>query len=134
MSDAMHRVSECAALDVQDLDVQGDGSGRLTIRASKTDQEGEGAVQYVGEPTVRRVRAWLAAAGFDAGPLFRSVRRGGHPTNDRLSDRAVRKIIARRAADAGVEGRVSGHSLRVGAARSLAVAGASVVDMQTVGR
>ena len=66
--------------------------------------------------------------------MFRAVRRGGHATNDRLSARAVRKIVATRAADAGIEGRVSGHSLRVGAAQSLAAAGASVVDMQTVGR
>ena len=32
------------------------------------------------------------------------------------------------------EGRVSGHSLQVGGAQSLAAAGASVVEMQTVGR
>ena len=35
---------------------------------------------------------------------------------------------------AGVEGFISGHSLRVGSAVSLAQAGASVVDMQTAGR
>ena len=36
---------------------------------------------------------------------------------------------------AGVEGRVSGHSLRVGGAlQSLAAAGASIVEMQTAGR
>ena len=32
--------------------------------------------------------------------------------------RSVRRIIQRRAADAGVTGRVSGHSLRVGAPRN----------------
>ena len=40
---------------------------------------------------------------------------------------------ARRGAVSGVEGR-AGHSLRVGAAQSLAGAGASLVEMQTVGR
>ena len=35
---------------------------------------------------------------------------------------------------AGVEGFISGHSLRVGSAVSLAQAGASVVDMQNAGR
>ena len=34
---------------------------------------------------------------------------------------------------AGVEGFISGHSLRVGSAVSLAQAGASVVDMQVAG-
>ena len=35
---------------------------------------------------------------------------------------------------AGITGRVSGHSLRVGSAQSLASAGASVVEMQQAGR
>ncbi len=134
MSDAMLRVSECAALDVQDLATEADGTGRLTIRHSKTDQEGEGAVQFVGEPTVRRVQAWLAAAGIGEGAMFRRVRRGDHPTDARITARTIRAIIVRRAADAGVEGRVSGHSLRVGAAQSLAAAGAGVVEMQIAGR
>ena len=34
----------------------------------------------------------------------------------------------------GIEGRVSGHSLRVGDAQSLAGGGASIVEMQTAGR
>ena len=33
-----------------------------------------------------------------------------------------------------IEGRVSGHSLRVGGAQSLAAGGASLVEMQTAGR
>lgn len=134
MSDAMLRVSECAALDVQDLATEADGSGRLAIRHSKTDQEGEGAVQFVGEPTVRRVRAWLEAAGIEAGAMFLAVRRGGHVQDARITARALRTIVAKRAADAGVEGRVSGHSLRVGSAQSLAAAGAGVVEMQVAGR
>ena len=51
-----------------------------------------------------------------------------------LSTRSVRQIIKDRAEAAGVEGRVSGHSLRVGAAQSLAQAGASLVEMQQAGR
>ena len=133
-SDALLRVSEVSALNVEDLVIEQDGSGRLTIRQSKTDQEGAGAVQYVGTPTVRRVRAWLDAAGHSTGPLFRRVRRGGFTVATRLNVRSIRWIVAKRAAAAGIEGRISGHSLRVGAAQSLAAAGASLVDMQTAGR
>ena len=43
-------------------------------------------------------------------------------------------IIRRRAAAVGIEGRVSGHSLRVDGAQSLAAGGASIVEMQTAGR
>ena len=76
------------------------------MRHSKTDQEGEGAgaVQYIGGPTVARVRAW-----FSGGPMFQRLDKAGRPRG-RLS--TVRAIIQRRAAEAGIEGRVSGHSLR----------------------
>ena len=75
-SDGLLRVSEVAALDVGDVQAEADGSGRLFVGASKTDQEGRGAVLYLGAPTVSRVNAWLAAAGHRDGPLFRRVRRG----------------------------------------------------------
>ena len=133
-SDALLRVSEVSALDVEDLAVEPDGSGRLTVRRSKADQEGVGTVQYLGPSTMVRVQAWLNRAGVSSGPLFRRVRRGGHADASRLQARSVRRIVAERARDAGINGRVSGHSLRVGAAQSLAAAGASLVEMQTAGR
>ena len=136
-SDGLLRVSEIAALDVGDVEAEADGSGRLLVGESKTDQEGQGAVLYLGAPTVTRVNAWLAAAGHQDGPLFRRVRRGGHVEGDsgrRLSVNAIRQIIRSRAAAVGIEGRVSGHSLRVGGAQSLAAGGASLVEMQTAGR
>ena len=136
-SDGLLRVSEIAALDVGDVQVEADGSGRLLVGESKTDQEGQGAVLYLGALTVTRVNAWLAAAGHQDGPLFRRVRRGGRVEGDpgrRLSVNAIRRIIRSRAAAVGIEGRVSGHSLRVGGAQSLAAGGASLVEMQTAGR
>ena len=48
MSDAMLRVSELCALVVEDVTFEPDGSGRLIIGFSKSDQEGKGAVQYLG--------------------------------------------------------------------------------------
>ncbi len=131
MSDAMLRVSEASALHVADLEAE--GGNTLTVRRSKTDQEGEGAAQYIGEPTVARVRAWMDAAGIADGPLFQCLDKAGKPRG-RLSTQSIRAIIQRRAQDAGIEGRVSGHSLRVGSAQSLATAGASVVELQTAGR
>ena len=133
-SDAMLRVSEIAALDVGDIERAADGTGRLTIRSSKTDQEGVGVVAFLGAPTMRHVLAWIEASGLRQGALFRRVRRGNVLGPGRLSARAMRTVIAQRATDAGVGGRVSGHSLRVGAAQSLAAAGASVVEMQVAGR
>ena len=142
-SDALLRVSELVALEVGDIDW---GTSTVTVRRSKTDQEGEGAVLYLGQPTLRRVRAWLEASGLDPqspsldGPLFRPVTKSGLVGTAALSARSVRRIIQARAEAAGVGpenpslGRVSGHSLRVGAAQSLAQAGASLVEMQQAGR
>ena len=78
MSDAMLRVSEMCALLVEDVTVEPDGSGRLTIRTSKTDQEGEGAVQYLGALTVKRIRAKLDKGGFSIGPSVSPGTLGGH--------------------------------------------------------
>ena len=130
-SDALLRVSEVAALDVADVNQE---EQTVLIRRSKTDQEGSGAVQFLGKPTTARIQAWLQGSGLTEGALFRGVGRAGRVQDGRLTDRTIRRIITQRARAAGVGGRVSGHSLRVGSAQSLATAGASLVEMQIAGR
>ena len=129
-SDALLRVSELAALTVADIDLT---EQTITVQRSKTDQEGTGAVLFLGKPTIQRVQAWLTAASIREGALFRAMTKGGKVQSG-LSARSLRTIIAKRSKAAGVPGRVSGHSLRVGSAQSLAAAGASVVEMQQAGR
>ena len=137
MSDAMLRISEAAALLVSDVTEETDGSGRLSVRRSKTDQEGRGAVLYLGRPTMVRVREWREAGRVNDGALFRRVSRGKIHTSrvgeTALSPLSIRRILKARAAQAGIDG-VSGHSLRVGAAQSMAVRGATLVEMQIAGR
>ena len=134
-SDAMLRVSEVAALRVDDLAFEPDGSGTVTIRSSKTDQEGTGAVQYLGAPTVARIQAWMERADIREGPLFRRVfLNGSRVGEESMNVDSLRKIVKKRCAAIGIGGRVSGHSLRIGAAQSLAEGGASLPEMQTAGR
>ena len=134
-SDAMLRASEVAALQVDDIAYEPEGTGVVTIRSSKTDQEGRGAVQFLGPPTVDRIKAWLEKAGIREGPLFRRVFVKGSRVGDRkMNVDSVRKIIKKRCAAIGIVGKVSGHSLRVGGAQSLAAGGASLPEMQTAGR
>ena len=130
MSDALLRVSEASAIDFEDVRFLDDGSGLLLVRRSKTDQAGRGCERYLGPPTVRRIRAWRDAAGIDQGPLFRPVHRSGSVQPRALGVRSIRHIMQACAKAAGIEGRVSGHSLRVGSAQSLAEANASLVAMQ----
>ena len=73
-------------------------------------------------------------SGIGSGALFRRIRFQNHVTEDRLGVKGAREAIRRRAAEAGVEGVISGHSLRVGAAISLAEAGATVSEVQQAGR
>ena len=52
-----------------------------------------------------------------------------------LSSRSIRNVIQKRARQAGIDSvRISGHSLRIGSAQSLALRGASLVELQQAGR
>ena len=133
MSDGLLRISEASALQVSDVEATADG-GTLTIRASKTDQQGDGAVRFLGAPTVAAVQRYLEAAGITDGPLFRRIRKGGQVTADALGADSIRAIVRQRAAAVdGITGRIGGHSLRVGSARELAADGASLVELQQAG-
>ena len=134
MSDTLARISEVAALRCADVEADASGGGTLLIRASKSDQQGEGSTRYVGPATLIAVNRYLEAAGHAAGPLFRQVRRGGHTSDDPLGADSIRAVVRRRAAAVdGIAGRIGGHSLRVGSARELAADGASVAELQQAG-
>ncbi len=113
------RRSELVALDVEDLADAPEGL-RVTIRKSKTDQEGRG--QEIAIPHGRHVKPvaavkdWIAAAGFASGPLFRPVSRSGTVRGaERLTDRSIADIVKRHATAAGLKvADFSGHSLRAG--------------------
>ena len=129
MSDCLLRISEVVAVNVGGLK-----GSTLTLRSSKTDQEGTGETLYVCDATRNVLTQYRERAGIASGAVFRHIRRGDHIQPTRLHPHSARRIIKKRAADAGVEGFISGHSLRVGSAVSLAQAGATVVDMQVAGR
>ena len=129
MSDCLLRISEVVAVNASDLKEK-----TLTLQSSKTDQEGAGESLYVCDATRNVLNQYRELANITGGALFRHIRRGDHIQPTRLHPHSARRIIKKRAADAGVEGFISGHSLRVGSAVSLAQAGATVVDMQVAGR
>ena len=132
------RRSELVALDVEDM-IPTPAGLRLRIRSSKTDQEQQGTVVAVarGEKVcpVAALEQWLSAAGISSGPVFRSVKKGGHVSKVRLSDCSVANIIKHYAAQAGLDPAcVSGHSLRSGFLTSAANRGASIFKMMEVSR
>ena len=121
MSDCLLRISEVVTVNVGDFKEK-----TLTLRSSKTDQEGTGESLYVCDATRNVLKRYRERANITRGALFRYIRRGDHIQSDRLTPHSARRIIKKRAANAGVEGFISGHSLRVGSAVSLAQAGATL--------
>jgi len=123
------RRSEIVALDVGDAVFTSEGV-TLSIRRSKTDQQGKGRTIGIGHGTqestcpVTALRQWLACSGVTEGPLFRGVDRHGHVRAGRLCTRTVARVIKRRGKQVGLDPKVlGGHSLRSGFATSAAKAG-----------
>lgn len=135
--ETMFRRSELIALRIEDLSVEPDGSGRILLRHSKTDQEGAGVLQYLSPDAVGRIQRWLEVAGLSEGPIFRSTPRSSKADryDTPLSDRDVARIFKARALAAGLDPeRISGHSTRVGAAQDLLAANFSPAEIMRQGR
>ncbi len=120
------RRSELVALRFEDVRFEEEGLV-LIVRRSKTNQEGRLetiAIAYGSEPTtcpVRAVRAWFAAAGIVAGPLFCGLTPQGGLRPTALGDRMVAHVVKRRCKAVGIDpSEVAGHSLRRGFATAAA--------------
>ena len=126
MRDGLLRVSEAAALRWGDVELAGDGSGRIRIPESKTDQEAEGTVLYLGLAAVEALLTIRPAeAVIDAvTPVF-----GLHPDT-------IRRRLQQAARAAGLPGwrEITGHSGRVGMAQDLSSAGFALPELMTAGR
>ena len=123
MRDGLLRRSEAAALAWGDIELRSDGTGRLTIRRSKTDQAGEGSVQFLGKGTAAALRTIRPKDAAATAKVF-EVKCG----------RSIARRLSAMAKAAGLDGHFGGHSGRVGMARDLVAAGASVAAVQIAGR
>ena len=121
MRDGMLRVSEAAALTWKDIETEADGTGRLLIRRSKTDIEGEGAVGFLSAQTMA-----------DLEQIRNGKAKGDSIFGLRPNQISGRIKKAAQAAELG-DG-FSGHSPRVGMARDLAKAGVELPSLMTAGR
>ena len=72
MSDCLLRISEVVAVNVGDFK-----GSTLTLRSSKTDQEGAGEMLYVCENTRELLKQYRERAEISRGAVFRHIRRGG---------------------------------------------------------
>jgi integrase len=118
------RRSELVALDAEDMSWSHEGVV-VTIRRSKTDQEGAGA--QIAIPSGLTTEA-LRAVMPESGPIFTGV-------DGRLKPASVARIVKRLAKKAGLDpSRLAGHSLRSGMATAAAKNGASERAIMAHGR
>jgi integrase len=129
------RRSELVGLDRADIEQARQGV-IITLRRSKTDQEGMG--RKIGIPLgrtrhcpVAALEDWLSISAISDGAIFRPVDRQGRVRIRRLSGEAVSLIVRARVAAIGIDpSGFSGHSLRAGFATSAAQAGASTLKIR----
>ena len=117
------RRSEVSALEWRDVSDARDGDGvLLTVRTSKTNQEGDAAdVRYLKNGPAKAIRTLRAA---DAAPTDRVVG---------LSPLQIQRRFTAAARAAGIEARVTAHSGRVGLASELTARGASTTEVMLAG-
>src|SRR4051794_30261265 len=144
------RRSELVGLDVGDVAFAKRGLV-VTIRRSKSDQEGAGARVAVApgrDPAacpVRATRRWLQAAHLgSSGPLFRPIHRTGKVLDRHLNPEHVAQLVKHAAAAAGVaplalDGvadtrALAGHSLRAGLVTQAALDGVTDADIAATTR
>ena len=119
------RRSEVAALRWADVTDASDSDGvLLTVRTSKTNQEGDAAdVRYLKNGAAKAIRT-VRADRPDAAPTDRVVG---------LSPLQIQRRFTAAARAAGIEARLTAHSGRVGLASELTARGASTTEVMLAG-
>ena len=138
------RRSELCDLRVDDVEFLDDDEGVsdrmfLMIRQSKTDQHGRGQKIAILDGhnirPIKRLRAWLESAGIISGPLFQTMKRGGHLRGKPMHHSDIPRIVKHYASLIGLDPAViAGHSLRAGFVTSAAVHRARLDKIMAVTR
>lgn len=130
--DTLCRSVELAAMRVEHLAPDG---GTILVPRAKSDPFGEGRIAYLSASTQKRVTTWLAASGLTSGPLFQGLHTR-KLSGQNLNTASIRRIVKRAAERAKLEDeatRLSGHSMRIGAAQDMMVVGIDHVAIMQAG-
>ncbi len=131
--DALARSYELVSLTVSDLR---DDFTSVSIRRSKNDQGGVGRLAHLSPRSSALLKEWLCSRGRMDGPLFQGLHTR-RPSGTALHTSSIRRIVKRAAKLAGlpqaeIDG-LSGHSMRVGAAQDMLVAGLNHIAIMQAG-
>lgn len=110
------RAEEVSALDDTDIVLVAEGL-EVHVPSVKGRPARDVEIAYGEHPDSCPVLNWLAwrgAAGIDGGPAYRSVDQWGNLGTGRLSADGCRLAITRAGAHAGIQTKLTGHSMRAG--------------------
>ena len=124
LRDGLLRRSEAAALTWGDVEFREDDAALITLRRSKTDQESEGVVLYIGTEASQALLAIRPAPELldPATPVFG------------MTTRHIGNRVKAAAEAAGLGEGYTGHSGRVGMAQDLVKSGVELPALMTAGR
>jgi integrase len=131
--DTLCRSSELAAMRIEHLDVP---NAKILIPRSKSDAAGAGRIAYLSPTTIKLIKRWLTSTKLHNGPLFRSLHLS-RLSDAPLSTSSIRHLVKRATGRSGVATHtaiaLSGHSMRIGAAQDMLVAGFDALAIMQAG-
>lgn len=132
------RRSELISLRIEDMEYQAhSGEALIRLRKSKSDQESMGKWIKISHETNIAISQWLLASKLKSGFIFRGISPSGKIAES-IQPAQINRIYKKIASNANVPKeqieRISGHSLRVGAAQDLMISGSTLPQILVQGR
>jgi site-specific recombinase XerD len=139
--DTLCRRSELVSLLVKDVKINiknGIETSSILLRKSKTDQDSTGKWLHLSLRAHTALMEWMKELPAGQEYLMVGIDRGGRISLSNLGSGQVNRIYKRIARNAGLDElvikKISGHSMRVGAAQDLLNSGASIPIIMQRGR
>lgn len=133
--DTLSRRSELISICIEDVSFNDNGA-RILIKRAKNDPFGRGRVSHLSRQTTKHLQDWIKDSGITDGPLFRAIKHGIIHSKS-LHPYSVNRIIKKAALAAGLSKteiqKLSGHSMRVGAAQDMMAAGLDILPIMAAG-
>jgi site-specific recombinase XerD len=136
--DTLCRRSELVSLEFEDLVIDSNNESlQLKLRKSKTDPHGIGKNLYLSNEAQLALKEWIDKSKISSGKIFRAITATGKikdSLNSSHVGRIYKKLTQVSRIDQSMIKNISSHSLRVGAAQDLLIAGASLAIIMNRGR
>lgn len=133
--DTLSSRSELSSILIEDITFTEKG-GKIIITRAKNDQYGHGRITHISNKTTKLLKEWISASKIKTGPVFRSIKHD-IVQNKAIHPHSINRIIKRTAQKAGMPyneiQRLSGHSMRIGAAQDMMISGLDILPIMAAG-